>query len=119
MFTYIIDGLLVALGAAMLLKGHYGITRQSGFMPLATAALDAAFVAQLDLSLTPWLSAVVILLQLTVLGANALLFYKDAVCARNKQARRRRRQEVARSRAAFEQALDRRQQTATRRRVCA
>ncbi len=119
MFTYIIDIVLVVLGATMLLKGHYGITRQSAFIPLATAALDAAFVAQLDLSLTPWLSGVVILLQLTVLGVNALLFYKDTVCARNKQARRRRRQEVARSRAAFEQALNRRQQTADRRRVCA
>ena len=104
MFTYIIDGLLVLISVAMLLRGHYGITRQAAFVPLTTAVVDAAFAGQLDLLLTPVLTALLVILQMVILSASGLLLYQDAVRARNKRARRQRRRELAVSRAAFEQA---------------
>ena len=117
MFTYIIDALLVLLAVGMLLRGHYGITRQAGFVPLVVAVVDAAFAAQLDPALTPVLSGVLIALQLVILAAGSVLLYEDAVQARNKRARRRRRRELAASRAAFEQAAQRHE--TVRRPACA
>ncbi len=111
MFTYTIDALLVLVSVGMLLRGHYGVTRQAAFIPLVVAVVDAAFAGQLDLLLTPVLSAMLVVLQLVILSASGVLFYQDAVRARNKRARRQRRREVAASRAAFEQAAARRQQT--------
>ncbi|MBR5523941.1 MAG: hypothetical protein IKU51_01565 [Clostridia bacterium] len=104
MFTYTIDALLVLVSVGMLLRGHYGVTRQAAFIPLVVAVVDAAFAGQLDLLLTPVLSAMLVVLQLVILSASGLLLYQDAVRARNKRARRQRRRELAVSRAAFEQA---------------
>ena len=53
------------------------------------------------------------------LAAAAALTYEDAVRARNKRARAARRREIARSRAAFEQALEQRSVSQHRQRVCA
>ena len=117
MFTYIIDALLVLISVGMLLRGHYGVTRQAGFVPLAVAAVDAAFAGLLDPSLTPVLSALLVVLQVVILAAAGLLLYEDAVRARNKRARRQRRHELAASRAAFEQAAARKERV--RRPVCA
>ena len=117
MFTFVLDILLVAVAAAMYFAGHYGVTRQTAFLPLVVAAVDAAFAAQVTLSLTPLLSAVLIALQTVILVGSGILLYEDRVHARNKQSRRRRRRELARSQAAFEAAAKRREQSA--RRVCA
>lgn len=107
MFTYIIDALLVLVSVSMLLRGHYGITRQAAFVPLATAVVDAAFAGQLDPLLTPVLSALLIALQLVILTTAGLLLHQDAVRVRNKRTRRQRRRELALSRAAFQQAAAR------------
>lgn len=119
MLTLVLDSILAVLAVYMLLRGHYGITKQAGFVPLTVALLDAAFASAIDPSLTPWLSTALVVLQVIVLAAAATLAYEDAVRARNKRARRARRQEIARSRAAFEQALERRQAAGRRQRVCA
>ncbi|MBQ8684305.1 MAG: hypothetical protein IJ518_07315 [Clostridia bacterium] len=116
MFTYILDLLLAAVAVAMLLKGHYGATRQLALAPLLVAALDATFASQLDLSLTPVLSGLLIALQVVILAGCALVLRRDRVLARNKQARRRRRREIARTQAAFEAAAAR-HATAPRRQV--
>ena len=94
-------------------------TKQMGFAPLTVAVLDAAYAAAIDPALTPVLSAALVVLQIVVLAGAGILTYQDAVRARNKRARRQRRAEVARSRAAFEQALERRQTAGYDRRVCA
>ena len=104
MFTLFIDLALAAVAALMILKGHYGITRQVAVVPLAVALVDAAFAAQLQLALTPVLSALLIALQVAILSVSAGVLREDMVRARNKRNRRRRREELARSRAAFEQA---------------
>ena len=117
MLTLVLDFLLVAVAAGMFFGGHYGVTRQVAFLPLVIAIVDGAFAAQVTLSLTPALSAILVALQLVILGGSGVLLYEDRVHARNKQSRRRRRRDLARSRAAFEQAAARREQTA--RRVCA
>ena len=104
MVAWLFDILLVGLGIAMLVGGHYGITRQMALAPLVTAALDAAFAACIDPSLTPWLSAMLIVLQGVILFGGTMLLYQDRVRVRNRQARRRRRQQLARYQAAFEQA---------------
>ena len=104
MLTWLFDILLVGLGIGMLVGGRYGTTRQLALAPLVTAALDAAFAARIDPSLTPVLSALLIVLQGVILLGGAMLLYQDRVRARNRQARRRRRQQLARYRAAFEQA---------------
>lgn len=108
MFTLFIDFALAVVAALMILKGHYGITRQLAAVPLAVALVDAAFAAQLQLSLTPVLSALLIALQVVILSVSGAVLREDMVRARNKMNRRRRRQELARSRAAFEQAAQRR-----------
>ena len=117
MLTLVIDILLVAVAAGMFFGGHYGVTRQVAALPLVVAVIDAVFAAQVTLSLTPVLSAVLVVLQLVILAGSGVLLYEDRVHARNKQARRRRRRDLARSRAAFEQAAARREQTGHR--VCA
>ena len=119
MLTYILDLLLVVVAVTMLRKGRYGATRQLALAPLAVAVLDAAFAAQLDLSLTPVLSGLLIALQLVILAGSALVLYRDRVLARNKQARRRRRREIARTQAAFEQAAAQRKTAPCRRAACA
>jgi len=119
MLTLVLDILLAVLAVYMLLRGHYGITKQAGFAPLTVAVLDAAFAGAIDPARTLWLSAALVVLQLVVLAAAGLLTYQDAVRARNKRARQVRRQEIARSRAAFDRALEQRQAAGARRRVCA
>ena len=119
MLTLMLDVLLAVLAVYMLMKGHYGITKQAGFAPLTVAVLDASFASVIDPALTPGLSAALVVLQLVVLAGAGILSYQDAVRARNKRARRIRRQEVARSRAAFERALEQRQTMGSARRVCA
>ena len=119
MLTLVLDILLAVMAVYMLMKGHYGITKQAGFAPLAVAVLDASFASVIDPSLTPGLSAALVVLQVVVLAGAGLLAREDAVRARNKRARRIRRQEVARSRAAFDRALEQRQNMGATRRVCA
>ena len=118
MFAIMMDLLLAALAVIMLFKGHYGITRQAAWVPLAVALIDISVVGSINPSLTPALSALLVVLQIVVLGASGAMLRQDVVRARNKRARRLRRQEVARSREAFEQALGQRQ-SAPARRVCA
>ena len=112
MFTLFIDFALALVAALMILKGHYGITRQLAAVPLAVALIDAAFAAQLQLSLTPVLSALLIVLQVAILAVSGAVLREDMARARNKANRRRRREEIARSRAAFEQAAQRRNRMA-------
>ena len=119
MLTLVLDILLAVMAVYMLMKGHYGITKQAGFAPLAVAVLDASFASVIDPSLTPGLSAALVVLQVVVLAGAGFLAREDAVRARNKRARRIRRQEVARSRAAFDRALEQRQNMGATRRVCA
>ena len=117
MFTLFIDLGLALVAALMILKGHYGITRQMAAVPLTVALVDAAFATQLQLSLTPVISALLIALQVIILAASGEMLREDAIQARNKRNRRTRREELARSRAAFEQAAQRRD--AMRRVACA
>ncbi len=105
--SYILDVLLAATAVAMLFKGCYGITRQLAFAPLLVAALDASFASVITYTATPVLSALLSLLQLTVLVGSALVLYQDRVRARNKQQRRRRRRDILHTQAAFEQARER------------
>ena len=107
MFTLFIDVALALLAALMILKGHYNITRQMAMVPLTVALVDAAFATQLQLSLTPVVSALLIALQVIILAVGGEMLREDMVHARNKMNRRRRREELARSRAAFEQAAQR------------
>ena len=117
MFTLIIDFALALVAALMLIKGHYGITRQLAIVPLVVALVDAAFATKIQLSLTPVVSALLIALQVVILLASGEVLREDMVRARNKRNRRRRREELARTRAAFEQAAQRR--NAMRRVACA
>ena len=121
MVSWIVDILLAALAVSMLIGGHYGVTRQLAFAPLLTAVLDAVFATQVDLGLTPVLSALLFALQAVILLGGALVLYQDRVRVRNRRARRRRRQELARSRAAFEQAAEQaaHRSAARRRGLCA
>ncbi|MBQ7089450.1 MAG: hypothetical protein IJN04_07420 [Clostridia bacterium] len=112
MFTYAIDLALALVAALMMVKGHYGITRQLAAVPLAVALLDAAFAAQLDLALTPVLSAAVILLQVVILSLSVVMLRQDALHARAKRTRRARRQQQEQDRAAFDAAARRRNRVA-------
>ncbi len=105
--SYIIDALLAATAVAMLLKGCYGATRQMAVAPLLVAALDASFAGVITYGATPVLSVLLTLLQLTVLVSSAMVLYQDSVRAHNKQERRRRRRDILRTQAAFEQARER------------
>ena len=119
MLTLVLDILLAVLAVYMILRGHYGVTKQMGFAPLTVAVLDAAFAGAIDPARTPWLSVALVALQVVVLSAAALMTYQDAVRARNKRARHCRQRELARSRAAFDRALEQRQTVGGARRVCA
>lgn len=116
-FTLFLDALLALTAAGMFFFGKYGITRQLAPAPLLVAVLDAAFARQVQISLTPALSTLLFLLQLVVLGGSVMVLYQDRVRARNKANRRRRRKEMARSRAAFEKAATARERHGYR--VCA
>ncbi len=98
-----LDALLALAAAGMFFFGKYGVTRQLAPAPMLVAVLDAAFAQQIQFSLTATLSALLLLLQLVVLGGSILVLYQDRVRARNKENRRRRRKAMARSRAVFEQ----------------
>lgn len=104
--SYIIDALLTAVAVAMLLTGCYGVTRQLAFAPLLVALLDASFASVISYSATPVLSVLLTLLQLTVLFGSAFTLYQDRVRAHNKAERRRRRRDILRTQAAFEQARE-------------
>lgn len=112
MFTLFIDLALALVAALMILKGHYGITRQLAAVPLIVALVDAAFATQIQLALTPLISVLLIALQVVILAASGEVLREDMVRTRNKMARRRRREELTRSRAAFEQAAQRRERMA-------
>ena len=116
MFALILDILLAVLAVSMFILARFGITRQAALIPMAIAVLDASFYGLLSQSA---LAVVTICLQVLVLAVSGWMLYSDAVRARNKQARRARRQEVARSRRAFEQALEQRGTTVRRADVCA
>ena len=105
--SYIIDAFLALTAAAMLFKGYYGATRQLALAPTLIAALDASLASVITYGATPVLSVMLTLLQLTVLVGSALALYQDRVRARNKQERRRRRRDILRTQAAFEQARER------------
>ncbi len=105
-FSYIVDLALAAVAVAMLLKGHYGATRQLALAPLMIAILDASFVGVISYSATPVLSILLTMLQLVVLCGSTTVLYQDRVRTRNKQARRRRRHDILRTQAAFEQARE-------------
>ena len=102
-FAFLLDAFLALTAGGMLTLGKFGVTRQLALAPVAVAALDAAFARLIRFSLTPVLSVLLVLLQLTVLCGSAMVLYQDRVRARNKENRRRRRREMARTRAAFEQ----------------
>lgn len=112
MFTLFIDLGLALVAALMILKGHYGITRQLAAVPLAVALVDAAFAAQLELALTPVVSALLVALQVAILALSGEVLREDCVRARSKRNRRLRREQVARDRAAFRQAAQRRERMA-------
>ena len=101
MFTYVIDLGLALVAALMLLRGHYNITRQVAAVPLVVALVDAAFASQIQLSLTPVLSALLVVLQIAILMVSVGVLREDMARARQKRARRRREEEVARARAAM------------------
>lgn len=106
MISVIMDIFLAVIAVSMLLRGCYGATRQLAFAPLFVAALDASFAGVITYSATPVLSALLTLLQLTVLVGSALVLYQDHAHARNKAERRRRRRDILRTQAAFEQARE-------------
>lgn len=116
MFALILDMLLAVLAVSMLIFARFGVTRQAALIPMAMAVLDASFYGLLSQS---GLAVACICLQVLVLAVSGLMLYRDVVRSRNKQARRARRQEVARSRAAFERALEQKNAPARRRTVCA
>lgn len=117
MFTLMMDILLVLLAVVMLVKGHYGLTKQAAFGPIVVAVIDASTALQVNPAATPVLYGLLIALQVVVLSAGSVVLYQDVVRARNKRARRQRRQELARSREAFEQA--RQSRVAQRVSICA
>ncbi len=102
--TYVLDALLIAAAAGMFFGGKFGVTRQLALAPVSVAVLDAAFAHQVLFALTPALSTLLLVLQVAMLGGSVLLLHQDRIQARNKENRRRRRREMARARAAFEQA---------------
>ena len=108
MFTLFIDLALAMVAALMIPKGHYMITRQLAAVPLVVALVDAAFATQIDLALTPVLSALLVVLQVVILSLSAAVLREDALRARMKRTRRIRRQQQERDRAAFDAAAQRR-----------
>ena len=119
MLSFVMNLLLAGLAVLMLMKGRFGATRQMAIVPLGAALLDTMTYGAVDAALTPALSGLLVVLQVVILAAGTLVLYNDRVRARNKQARRARRRELERSRAAFEQALEQQGRVAVRQRVCA
>lgn len=117
MFTLFIDLGLALVAALMLLWGHYNITRQLAAVPLVVALVDAAFASQLQLTLTPVISALLVVLQMAILLVSTAVLREDLARARMKRARRRRREEMARDREVFRRAAE--STTRTRRAACA
>ena len=105
MLTYFIDFALALVAALMLIHGHYNITRQMAAVPLAVALVDAAFAAQIQLSLTPVLSALLIVLQMAILTVSAGVLHEDRVRAYRKRTHHSRQQEVVGARAAIRQTM--------------
>ena len=103
MFTYVIDFALALVAALMLLRGHYTITRQMAAVPLVVALVDAAFASQLQLSLTPVISALLVVLQVAILMVSVGVLREDMARARQKRARRRHEEEITRARAAMQE----------------
>ncbi len=108
-FSMILDILMAAVAVAMLIKGHYGVTKQLAFIPLAIASLDASFATVITYEATLALSLLLTALQIAILFGSVTLLHEDRAHARNQQERRRRRHEVLRTQAAFEQAAGRSQ----------
>ena len=100
-FSIVLDLLLVAIAAAMVILGKYGITKQVTVVPIGIALLDLYLLPQFDLSLTMAISVIAWLLQVVVLLGAAAVLHEDRVRARNKMRRRQRRREVAARRAAL------------------
>ena len=105
MLTYFIDFALALVAALMLIHGHYSITRQMAAVPLAVALVDAAFAAQIQLSLTPVLSTLLILLQVAILTVSVGVLREDKIRACHKRAHHNRRQETERTYAAVPQTM--------------
>ena len=106
MFTYVIDLALALVAALMLLWGHYNITRQLAVVPLVVALVDASFASQIDLALTPVVSALLVVLQVAILTVSTAVLREDMARARMKRNRRRRREEMARDQEAFRRASE-------------
>ena len=119
MFAFLMDILLLVLAVFMLMKGRYSATRQMALVPLGAAVLDGMTLGAVTPSLTPMLSALLVVLQVVILVTGSLALYRDRVRTRNKQARRVRRRELERSRAAFEQAMEQKGKVIPLHRVCA
>ncbi len=103
-FSIFTDIALMGLAIAMLFKGHYGVTKQLALAPAFVAAMDLSCVGVIAYMTTPLLSVLLTVLQITVLCGSAAVLHEDRVRARNKQERRRRRREILRTQAAFENA---------------
>ena len=119
MLSFVMNILLATLAVSMMIKGHFSATRQMAVVPLGAALLDTMAMSAVNPALTPGLSAVLVVLQVVILATGSLVLYNDAVRARNKRARRARRRELEKSRAAFEQALEQQGKIIPMRRVCA
>ncbi len=119
MFSFVMNLLLAGLAVLMLMKGRFSATRQMALVPLGAALLDTMTYGAVNPALTPALSALLVALQVVILATGALVLYQDKVRTRNKQARRARRRELEKTRAAFEQALEQKGRVAARSRVCA
>ena len=100
MFTLFIDLSLALVAALMLLRGHYSITRQVAAIPLTVALIDASFASQIQLSLTPVVSGILVALQVIILLFSVGVLREDAARARQQRARQRRREEIARAQTA-------------------
>ena len=104
MFTLLIDLALALVAALMLLKGHYAITRQMATVPLVVALVDATFAAQLQLSLTPVISALLVVLQIAILMVSGGILREDMARARQKRARRQQHEAQSRRQTVLHQA---------------
>lgn len=110
-FSLWLDGMLALTALMLVIFGKFGATRQLAFLPLLTATLDGTFVSEIAASLTPVLSAVLWGLQGVILAFSGWMLYQDRIRFRNKQLRRRREKQLARSRCAFEQAAEEAEQS--------
>lgn len=119
MLSFVMNLLLAVLAVSMMIKGHFSATRQMAIVPLGAALLDTMALGAVNPALTPALSGLLVVLQVVILATGSLALYNDAVRARNKRARRARRRELEKTRAAFEQALEQQGKVIPMRRVCA